>query len=193
MVATGDPGGLSAPNNAASRPSSGSLTSPSTNGNSTTRRWSSSRAASPSPSPAAGSLPPFQRSSRDPRSVARCRQATRPSSQADRLAGRTIRPRRTPIHPLPTACHLRNRHPRRPRRAGMVHASIAHPDRLPTWDELKSVKAALIGPDRFAYLIFPPSWQYVNIHNFALHLWARWDSGDGAALPDFVGAFYAQT
>ncbi len=74
-----------------------------------------------------------------------------------------------------------------------LHASIAHPDRLPTWDELKSVKAALIGPDRFAYLIFLLSWQYVNIHNFALHLWARWDSGDGAALPDFVGAFYAQT
>jgi hypothetical protein len=74
-----------------------------------------------------------------------------------------------------------------------LHASIAHPDRMPTWDELKALKVALVGAARFAYLVFPPAWQYVNQHPYALHLWARWDETDGAALPDFVGAWFAET
>lgn len=74
-----------------------------------------------------------------------------------------------------------------------LHASIAHPDRMPTWEELKAVKVALIGAARFAYLVFPPAWQYVNQHPYALHLWSRWDDSDGAALPDFVGSWFART
>jgi hypothetical protein len=74
-----------------------------------------------------------------------------------------------------------------------LHVSIAHPDRLPTWEELKAIKIALIGAARFAYQVFPPNWQYVNQHPYALHLWARWDDSDGAALPDFVGDWHAKT
>jgi len=74
-----------------------------------------------------------------------------------------------------------------------LHASIAHPDAMPTWEELKAVKVALIGAARFAYLVFPPAWQYVNQHPYALHVWARWDESDGAALPDFVGSWFART
>lgn len=52
---------------------------------------------------------------------------------------------------------------------------------------------ALIGAARFAYLVFPPAWQYILAHPYALHLWARWDDTDGAALPDFVGSWFART
>ena len=71
-----------------------------------------------------------------------------------------------------------------------LHASVAHPDRMPTWQEMRWLKEAVFG-ERFAYMVFPPSSTFVNIHDYALHLWGR---DDGApAIPDFVGDWLAQT
>ena len=64
-----------------------------------------------------------------------------------------------------------------------IHASIAHADRMPTYAELKMLHAAVFG-DRWAYQVFSPPTDHVNIHNFALHLWGRHDGKP--ALPDFT-------
>lgn len=64
-----------------------------------------------------------------------------------------------------------------------VHASIAHPDRMPSYDDLKLLHAAVFG-DGWAYQVFAPPSDHVNIHQHALHLWGRLDGKP--ALPDFT-------
>lgn len=56
----------------------------------------------------------------------------------------------------------------------VVHASIAYVDHTPTYDDLKLLWSAVFG-DAYAYMVFPPAEQHVNIHEFALHLWGRAD------------------
>lgn len=53
-----------------------------------------------------------------------------------------------------------------------MHISVSRKDRLPSWDDLKHVKEVIVGNDRYAYQVFPPASQYVNIHQFCLHMWA---------------------
>ena len=65
-----------------------------------------------------------------------------------------------------------------------LHASIAHPDRLPTYRELSALHRAVFG-DGHAYQVFVGGTKH-NIHENALHLWGRADGTN--ALPDF-GAF----
>jgi hypothetical protein len=67
--------------------------------------------------------------------------------------------------------------------AEWVHASIANRDSLPTYDDLKMLHRAVFG-DGWAYQVFSPPSDHVNIHNFALHLWGRLDGA--MALPDFT-------
>src|SRR6266487_788744 len=64
-----------------------------------------------------------------------------------------------------------------------VHASIAHPDRMPSYDDLKQLHAAVF-VDGWAYQVFAPPRDHVNIHEHALHLFGRLD--DKPALPDFT-------
>lgn len=64
-----------------------------------------------------------------------------------------------------------------------VHASIAHDDRMPTYADLKLLHAAVFG-DGWAYQVFAPPSDHVNIHEHALHLWGRLDGKP--ALPDFT-------
>ena len=65
-----------------------------------------------------------------------------------------------------------------------VHMSLAGRDRLPTWQQLVDTKRWAIG-DVYAYQVFPPAAKHVNIHPYALHLWAPLDGG-GQPLPDFT-------
>ena len=61
------------------------------------------------------------------------------------------------------------------------HLSVSHrnldgkPDRVPTWDELKHAKYALVPADVPMVLIFPrkklPAGGYVNLYETCLHLW----------------------
>lgn len=68
--------------------------------------------------------------------------------------------------------------------AEWVHASIAHPDRMPTYDDLKLLHSAVfIGG--WAYQVFAPFSDHVNIHEHALHLFGRLDGKP--ELPDFTG------
>jgi hypothetical protein len=64
-----------------------------------------------------------------------------------------------------------------------IHASIAHPDRLPDYDELVLVHRAVFGAG-YAYQVFAPPADHVNLHAYALHLFGRWDGL--AALPNFT-------
>ena len=50
------------------------------------------------------------------------------------------------------------------------------------WEQLKRVKNDFLG-DAYAYQVFPPSEDYVNLQP-VLHLWARLDGK--AVLPDFT-------
>lgn len=63
-----------------------------------------------------------------------------------------------------------------------IHASISHPDRMPTYDELVLLHEAAFG-DGWAYQVFAPAEHHVNIHAHALHLWGRADGA--AAMPNF--------
>lgn len=65
-----------------------------------------------------------------------------------------------------------------------LHASMAGPGRVPTWDELKFLKAWLVSDDRYAYQVLPRADKYVNVNPHVLHLWAVVDGPE--PLPDFV-------
>ncbi len=68
------------------------------------------------------------------------------------------------------------------------HLSVSHrdranrPDRVPTFDELKSAMYRLVQADVPMVLIFPrrstPADQYVNVHETCLHLWESTEPGD---------------
>lgn len=67
-----------------------------------------------------------------------------------------------------------------------LHASIARRDSMPTYEDLVALHYAVWGNNGWAYQVFAPQTEHVNIHPYALHLWGR---PDGAAvLPNF-GAF----
>jgi len=63
-----------------------------------------------------------------------------------------------------------------------LHVSASRPSRLPSWEDLRLVKDAFIGPDRYACQVFPPQDKYVNIGP-VLHLWCPVDGG--WPLPEF--------
>ena len=46
-----------------------------------------------------------------------------------------------------------------------MHVSISRKDRIPTYDDLKFVKNTF-AENRFAYQVFPPLDQNINIHDF---------------------------
>jgi hypothetical protein len=64
-----------------------------------------------------------------------------------------------------------------------VHASVARPCSMPTYSDLKVLHAAVFGSG-WAYQVFAPPTDHVNIHEYALHLFGRLDGLPG--LPDFT-------
>jgi len=65
-----------------------------------------------------------------------------------------------------------------------LHVSVSRKSWTPTHEDMAIVKQAFIGPDRYAYAVWPPQSEYVNIHAHCLHLWACME-GDGRILPEF--------
>jgi len=63
-----------------------------------------------------------------------------------------------------------------------VHASVAHRDRTPGYEELAALRVAAFGTG-WAYQVFAPPSEHVNIHEHALHLFGRLDGA--RVLPDF--------
>lgn len=68
--------------------------------------------------------------------------------------------------------------------AEWIHASIGHHDQtMPEYSELVRLHQAAFG-NGYAYQVFVPRAEHVNIHEYALHLWGR---ADGAPLlPQFA-------
>lgn len=56
-----------------------------------------------------------------------------------------------------------------------VHASIAREERLPSYPDLVQLHHAVWGTKGWAYQVFAPKADHVNIHPHALHLWGRLD------------------
>jgi hypothetical protein len=65
-----------------------------------------------------------------------------------------------------------------------VHVSCSYRGRMPTWEDLRSVKSLFVGEGRCAYQVLPSKAKYVNLHPHVLHLFACLD---GEPLPDFTG------
>lgn len=62
----------------------------------------------------------------------------------------------------------------------LLHVSCSYADRLPTWDDLKLLRAAFYPDDQDVMQVLPRSDQYVNVHAYTLHLYAMpqaWQGG----------------
>lgn len=63
-----------------------------------------------------------------------------------------------------------------------VHASMSLRMQVPNYPDLTHLHAAVFG-DGYAYQVFAPPEDHINIHERTLHLWGRLDGS--RALPDF--------
>jgi hypothetical protein len=50
------------------------------------------------------------------------------------------------------------------------HLSVAHTDRLPTWDEVRDARYAVVPNEHAMALLLPPRDEYVNVHEHCLQL-----------------------
>jgi hypothetical protein len=55
-------------------------------------------------------------------------------------------------------------------RAGW-HLSVSHPTRLPTWEEMRDARYALVPDAATMALLLPPQAEYVNVHPFCLQMY----------------------
>ena len=69
--------------------------------------------------------------------------------------------------------------------AEWLHASIAHADHTPSYDDMTQLYQAVWRGQGWAYQVFAPTSEHVNIHPHALHLWGRLDGSP--VLPEFAG------
>jgi len=65
-----------------------------------------------------------------------------------------------------------------------LHVSCAHPEKLPSWETLKTVKDIFVGRNRQAIQILPSEKRYININEYCLHLFCCLDDAD--PVPDFT-------
>ena len=63
-----------------------------------------------------------------------------------------------------------------------IHASISR-DFMPSYEDLVTLHTSVWKGRGWAYQVFAPASDHVNIHEFALHLWGRRDGQP--ALPNF--------
>lgn len=60
--------------------------------------------------------------------------------------------------------------------ASWLHVSTSWANRLPTWEELREVRKTFFDDTLVAVQVFPPKAEYVNVHPYCLHLYARVDA-----------------
>lgn len=51
------------------------------------------------------------------------------------------------------------------------HLSISCENRLPTWEEVRDARYAIVPDEATMVLLLPPQSEYVNIHDFCLQLY----------------------
>lgn len=54
---------------------------------------------------------------------------------------------------------------------GKWHISLSTASRLPIYAEMKYLRYELLPDDCYMAMIFPPKAEFVNVHEFTLHLW----------------------
>ena len=59
---------------------------------------------------------------------------------------------------------------------GWDHVSVSLPDRCPTWGEMCKVKALFWDDEDAVMELHPPRTDWVNNHQYCLHLWRPQDS-----------------
>lgn len=64
------------------------------------------------------------------------------------------------------------------------HISISHPDRYPTYDEIKKARYDLVPDNVTMAMLFPPSIQFVNVHPNCFHLFQLFEE----QVPDLFRA-----
>lgn len=63
-----------------------------------------------------------------------------------------------------------------------LHASISWSDQMPSYEDMVMLHKA-VWPAGYAYQVFAPPTQHVNLHAYALHLWGLADGQP--LLPEF--------
>jgi hypothetical protein len=68
-----------------------------------------------------------------------------------------------------------------------LHVSVSKPSKakMPTYEDIQTMRKLFVGEHRECYMVFPPAERYVNI-NPVLHLWTCLDAEKGV-LPQFDG------
>ena len=51
------------------------------------------------------------------------------------------------------------------------HVSVSFSNRMPTWDEMAEIKRMFFKPDEVCIEYHPAETEYVNFHNYCLHIW----------------------
>ena len=54
---------------------------------------------------------------------------------------------------------------------GWDHVSVSRPDRVPTWNEMESLRLMFFGPDSTVMQLHVPRTDHINVHPHCLHLW----------------------
>ena len=54
---------------------------------------------------------------------------------------------------------------------GWDHVSVSLNHRTPTWEEMCEVKDIFFEPEEIVIQYHPPKSQYVNVHDYCLHMW----------------------
>lgn len=53
----------------------------------------------------------------------------------------------------------------------LLHVSLSRADRLPSWEEVKAIRAAFYPADIDVMMVLPAERDYVNVHDYCFHLW----------------------
>jgi len=53
----------------------------------------------------------------------------------------------------------------------LLHVSLSHPNRLPSWETVTLVRDAFFGDDIDVMMLLPQRVDYVNEHPYTFHLW----------------------
>jgi hypothetical protein len=70
---------------------------------------------------------------------------------------------------------------------GWEHVSVSRRDRCPTWAEMCAVKAMFWDDEDVVLQYHPRASEYVNVHQFCLHLWRPIGIEVPTPPPIFVG------
>jgi hypothetical protein len=58
----------------------------------------------------------------------------------------------------------------------LLHASMSHPSRMPSWDLMHTLRDVLYPDDVDVMMLLPRREDYVNLHPYCLHLWQAPDA-----------------